>query len=82
LANIAQAVAATDPDRAEGIAQSITDQYLKASALAEVAKALAATDPERAERIAQSITDQFFQTMALVGIVKPKKDRIRHVTFM
>ena len=52
-------------DDAEGVAQSITDQYFKASALAEVAGALAATDPDRAarlsadaERITQSITDE------------------------
>ena len=51
----------TDAERA---AQSITDDYRKASALAGIAGALAATDPDRtariiadAERAAQSITD-------------------------
>ena len=56
LADIAGALAATDPDRArliadaERIAQSITDDYRKAVALANIAGALAATDPDRAER--------------------------------
>ena len=48
LVAVARALAATDPDRAERIAQSITDESRKASALADVARALAATDPDRA----------------------------------
>ena len=58
-------MAATDPGRAarllanaERIANSITDESSKASALSGVAEALAATDPDRAERIANSITDE------------------------
>ena len=47
LASIAEALAATDPDRAERIAQSITDDSSKARALARIAGALAATDPDR-----------------------------------
>ena len=47
LVAIAGAVAATDPDRAERIAQSITYDSWKASALAAIAGALAATDPGR-----------------------------------
>jgi pimeloyl-ACP methyl ester carboxylesterase len=60
---VAGALAATDPDRALRVAQSITDESSKATALAAVAGALAATHPDRAarllsdaERIAQSIT--------------------------
>ena len=63
LSRVAEALAATDPDRAERIANSITDESSKASALSGVAEALAATDPDRAgwlladaERIADSIT--------------------------
>ena len=63
-------LAATDPERAERIAQSITDEPLKARALADIAKALAAADPDRAERIAQSITNEFLKATALVRIAK------------
>ena len=63
-------LAASDPDRAERIAQSITTKDGKADALAAVAEALAASDPDRAERIAQSITDEFFKAMALASIAQ------------
>jgi hypothetical protein len=59
---------------AERVAQSITDDYRKASALADVAGALAATDPDRArliasaERVAQSITDDYRKASALAAI--------------
>ena len=53
LSGVAKALAATDPDRAERIASSITDESSKAAALSDVAEALAATDPDRAERIAR-----------------------------
>jgi hypothetical protein len=46
------ALAATDPGRAERIAQSITDEYLKASALTNLARAAvlhAADYPEAVE---------------------------------
>jgi L-alanine-DL-glutamate epimerase-like enolase superfamily enzyme len=46
---IAKALAASDPGRAERIAQSITNAYLKASALTNLARAAvlhAADDPE------------------------------------
>ena len=52
LGHIAGALAATDPGRAERIAQSITDGYLKASALTNLARAAvlhAADDPEAVE---------------------------------
>ena len=55
---MAEALAATDPDRAEPVANSITDELWKASALSGLAKVLAATDPNQAERIANSITDK------------------------
>jgi hypothetical protein len=50
MARSASAVAATDPDRAERIARSITDQIWKAKALSTVAAAVAATDPDHAAR--------------------------------
>ena len=39
----ALALAATDPDRAERIANTIADEYSKALALSSIAQALAAT---------------------------------------
>jgi hypothetical protein len=53
---------------AEQIAQSITNRYWKASALAEFAAALAATDPDRAERIARSITSESSKATALAEV--------------
>ena len=70
LAEVATALATTDPDRAEHIARSITSESSKATALAEVATALAATDPDRAERTARSITDEFWKARALVMIAE------------
>ena len=53
---------------AERIAQSLTDDYRKASALVSIAGAMAATDPDRAERIAQSLTDDYRKVSALANI--------------
>ena len=58
LSEVARALAAIDPDHAERIANSITDEYDKAETLSDVAGALAATDPDHAERIANSITNK------------------------
>jgi hypothetical protein len=44
LGFIAEAVAVTDPGRAERIAQSITENYWKVVALASVAEAVAVAD--------------------------------------
>ncbi len=75
LAEVATALAATDPDRAERIARSITSESSKAKVLAEVAAALAATDPDRATRlmadadhIARSITDKSEKATALAEV--------------
>jgi hypothetical protein len=57
LEGIATALATSDLDRAERIAQSITDALQKEIALSNIAVTLAATDPDRAERTAQSIKD-------------------------
>jgi len=61
LAAVAEALAGTDPGRAERIAQSITN----ASALANLAKVLAATDPARAERVARSETHEYSKAESL-----------------
>ncbi|MGX1876984.1 hypothetical protein ACWIHP_20320, partial [Nocardia fluminea] len=45
---LAEAIAPTDPDRAEIIARDITDPALRADVLARVAEAIAPTDPNRA----------------------------------
>jgi hypothetical protein len=67
-------LAATDPDRAERIARSITKNR-QASALSDVAVVLAATDPDRAaqlltdaEDMARSSTDQIWTVRALISI--------------
>ena len=48
LSDVAEALAVIDPDRAERIANSITEESAKAWALSDVARTLAATDPDRA----------------------------------
>ncbi len=77
LADIAQALAATDPDRAVRLlteaarmASSITDPDSKPWALRSIAQALATTDPDRAERIASSITDKSLKASALADIAQ------------
>ncbi len=77
LADVARALAATDPDRAarlnadaEDIAQSISDEAVKAVPLANLAMVLAATDPDRAEYIARSITDKSSRVRALLAIAE------------
>ena len=55
---------------AERIANSITEQSAKASALSDIAAALAATDPDRAERIANSITGEHWKVSALSDIAQ------------
>ena len=72
LARFAEVLAATDPDRAELIAQSVAGRHRKAPALARVAVALAATDPDRAarlsadaEHVARSITVESAKEWAL-----------------
>jgi hypothetical protein len=58
LRGIVGGLAATDPDRAERFAETLTDYYAaRPIALRAVVKALAATDPDRAERIARSIDE-------------------------
>jgi hypothetical protein len=68
-ASIAQALAATDINRAERVAQSI-DEPEKTWALLCIARARAATDPDGAERVAQSITRDGPKESALVEIAK------------
>ncbi|MFJ9885819.1 caspase domain-containing protein [Streptomyces sp. NPDC091287] len=51
LSEIAGAVAAFAPDRAEEIAASITDECSRTEALAGIARTVAATDPGRAFRL-------------------------------
>ena len=77
LAGVAVALAATDPDGAEHVAQSITDEESKASALTRVAEALAATDPGHAarlliaaERTAESLTNESWRADALENVAE------------
>ncbi|WP_122980003.1 hypothetical protein [Actinoplanes teichomyceticus] len=51
LTAVVQAVAGTDPDRAETVARSIINPGLQARALAAVVRAVASTDPGRAGRV-------------------------------
>ena len=68
LSEIAGVMAAVDPIRAERIAQSITSERSRESALAEIAGAVAGIDPDRAERIAESITDKAVRAWTLSAI--------------
>ena len=74
LAALAGALAVIDPDRAEDITRSITNDFSRAHALTDIAKTLADTDPDRAERIARSITEDFSKTQALSDIAKTLAD--------
>ena len=74
LSQVAVALAATDPDRAERVALSITapnkGSVAVAEALSEAAVVLAATDPDRAERVAQSITGQKLKAYVLPQVAE------------
>src|SRR4029077_5961154 len=79
LGYLAKALAASDPDRAARIAQSIVkkDKREKVKLLADVAKALAATDPDRsarlfgdAERVARSIRDEYDKAYPLSDLAE------------
>jgi hypothetical protein len=82
LAWLAGAVAVSDPERAERITNTITDDYgLKAQALARLAQAVRAGDPERAERIANqaerianTITDDFLKAEVMPEIAEAVSD--------
>jgi TIR domain len=75
LSLVASALAATDPDGAERIAQSITAEDDRASVLLKVAKALAATEPDRAARLfadAEDIAEShsFFDFRKVLGRIE------------
>jgi len=81
LAAVAEALAVTDPGRAErlvaGIGDSmpttpsITVEDMKARGLGYIAEALTASDPGRAERTARSITGEYeYGAWALLAIAK------------
>jgi hypothetical protein len=63
-------LAAQLADQAEDIAQAITRQNLKASALTSVAVTISAAGPDRAERIAQAITRQDLKASALISVAE------------
>jgi hypothetical protein len=77
LAAVAEALAATDPDRAsrlvidaDRVAHLITEENPRALAMVAVAGPLAAADPDRAERSARSITAESAQAQALAAVAK------------
>lgn len=71
LPEIAWALAAIDPRRAEYIASAAGGESMKAaSALAEIARVLAATAPQDAERIAAGITAHNIKAFALAEIAR------------
>jgi hypothetical protein len=74
LTDLAQAVAAADPDRAKQLAadaaRSITDEYWKAWALADAVRAVAAADPGRAAYIAWSIGRFPLNARVLTGLAR------------
>jgi hypothetical protein len=76
LSGVARVVAVSDPARAarllgeaERIANFLTDESAKGSALRDLAVAVAVRDPDRAERIANSITGKFEKAQALSIII-------------
>jgi len=56
VARLAEAVASTDPVRADRIARISPDQDVQASAVARAAMVVARTDPAQAEQMARAIT--------------------------
>jgi hypothetical protein len=70
LVGAARAAAASDPDRAEALARSITDQTSQADALAAVARVVAAADPDRGEALARSITEPYKQAHTLGAVAQ------------
>lgn len=77
LANIARALAATDPDRAarliadaERLAQSITSKAEKDDVFASLANAVAATDPDRAQRFVKLINGEVSKIWAFIAIAQ------------
>jgi hypothetical protein len=77
LAAVAEALAATDPDRAarlvidaDRVAQSTPGANQRAAAVAVVAGPLAHVDPDRAERAAESITGDGPKAQGLAAMAK------------
>jgi Effector Associated Constant Component 1 len=70
LGRAAATLAATDPDRAERIARSITVESQQGSALGNVVEALIPADLDRARRVARSITDDDSRQSALGQIAE------------
>ena len=74
LADIAQALAATEPRVASRLVQSITVESTRTSALADILGTLGAfqKDLDRAEHIARSMTDKRWQVRALVRVAEAR----------
>lgn len=82
--SVAQAMAALDPHRAEGLARAVHDEFWQGWALERVVWKLAPTDPDRAERVARSITSEPWRASALrnvaVEVAATDLDRARRIT--
>jgi Effector Associated Constant Component 1 len=70
LVRAAETLAATDPDRAERIARSITIESQQGSALGNVVEALIPDDLDRARHVARSIRDDYSRQSALSHIAE------------
>jgi hypothetical protein len=70
LVRAAETLAATDPDRAERIARSISLESQQGSALGNVVEALIPADLDRARHIARSIGDDYTRQSALGHIAE------------
>ena len=68
LADLAGAVAAADPARAQALACSITDPERQAQALADLAVKTGTFNADRAETLARSIADPKWRTRVLAGL--------------
>jgi hypothetical protein len=91
LGVVAEAVALTDPDHAEGIAQALTTESSKVAALVRLIAVAGATDPDRAvrlsadaEQITQSVADKNPRASSLTQFARTAAgdpDRTARVTY-
>ena len=68
MAGVALALASNDPERAEHLSRTITNQAGRAQAVANLANTPAPADQDRAERLARSVTAKHLQAWALCQV--------------
>lgn len=73
LTELAETIAASDPDRAERIASTVIGTKRESAVLFGITKAMAASDPDRAERLIHSISDAQFKFRALMELAERER---------